>query len=175
MDADRHSAIIPIICNWSKTAVRPQMVPFTNVDERKIFCCSMAVQNSCKKLLFLHISGCIINVFFKGFKMEPESAITTHTWQKKIFDLRVIPESNNRKQSVSLVLRRSMQNTRVQNVSIEKIVGTCNYLTRMIESFRGYRLSGLSRTLYFALNLDLVLDTCLYFALHLDWVPVVTI
>jgi hypothetical protein len=63
-----------------------------------------------------------------------------------------------------------MQNTRVQNVSIEKIVGTCNYLTRMIESFRGYRLSGLSRTLYFALNLDLVLDTCLYFALHLDWV-----
>ena len=113
------------------------MVPFTNVNERKIFGCSMVAQNSCTKLLFLRTSGCIINIFFKGFKIETRTAITTHKWQKKMFDLSVIPESNNRKQSVALVLRRSMKNTFVQSVSIEKIVGTCTYLTRMMESFRG--------------------------------------
>ena len=100
------------------------MVPFTIVDEWKIFCFSMFPQNSCTKLLCLRRGGRIIDVIFKFFKSETESAITTHTFQKKIFDLLVIPEKKNIKQSVVLVLIRSMKNTFVQSVSIEKIVGT---------------------------------------------------
>jgi len=83
------------------------MVKIANVVERKIFRCSMVAQNSCTKLLRLCIGGHLIDVFCIIFKIETPTAF--FTWFKIRFDL-LVPESNRRKQSVALRLRRSMKN-----------------------------------------------------------------